>query len=97
MKKYIYTEAQIKSVVDSIINERVIEEQLDSLLTIRDLAVMLARVFDDEEKENSANELHKIFNRAYRQGGDEYVIELFKSGTKIDIVAMGQAKYQLKY
>jgi len=98
MKKYIFTETQIKTMVDTIINEQTIAEQLDQLLTIRDLAVMMARVYDNEEsKEDSANMIHKILNRAYRQGGDEHVVELFKSGTKINIEPMGQAKYQLKY
>jgi len=82
MKKYIFTEEQIKTVVNHTLNE-----QMGQILKLHDLAHMASRAGDDYET------LVRVFQNAYKEGGDELVVKLFKSGVKLDIEALGHGRY----
>jgi len=91
MKKYIYTEAQIKSVIDSIINERVIEEQQLNLLKLKDLAELVSRMGYEKET------LLKMFTDMYQKEGTEGVIRMFNSATDLEIEDFGYGRFQIKH
>lgn len=91
MKKYIYTEAQIKGVIDHVMNERIMNEQAGQILKIRDLAEIASRSGNDFKT------LLTLFQRVFKDSGDIGVIEFFKSATDLAIEDMGHGRYQLKY
>ena len=96
MKKYIFSESQVKRLVDEVVNEHIITEQRDKILKIRDLAEILSRLYPDDQKEMTEDIFHTVLIKAYRRGGDEYVMELFKDGSDLTLELMGRGRYRIK-
>jgi hypothetical protein len=90
MKKYICTETQIKSVIDSIMNEHIIKEQRLDLMKLKDLTELVSRLGYEKEV------LLKIFIEMYRKEGSEGVIKVFKSATNLDLEDFGYGRFNLK-
>ena len=90
MKKYIYTESQLKNVLDHLLNEEVMAEGFGQVLKLKDLAEIASRTGNDYET------LLKIFINFFKDEGDQGVIRLFKSATDLDIEDMGYGRYMLK-
>jgi hypothetical protein len=90
MKKYIYTETQIKTVIDSIMNEHIIKEQSLDLLKLKDLAELVSRLGYEKET------LLKMFIEMYRKEGSEGVIRIFNSATDLDLEDFGYGRFHLK-
>lgn len=92
MRKYLFTESQIKKVVDAVANEQINrKERHQEILKLRDLAEIISRTGVDFES------LLMAFQDAFRDGGDEEVMELFKIGTGIEVENIGKGRYILKY
>jgi hypothetical protein len=92
MKKYIFTEAQIKKVVDVVLNEQtILNEEHREVLKLRDLAELLARTGNDYDT------LLSVLQDMYRSSGDEGVMELFKAGTGIELDNLSKGQYVIKY
>jgi len=91
MKKYIFTESQIKSVVDNIMNEQLMLEQRGQILKLKDLADMCSRT-----KAGDYETFLQIFIDVFKDEGDQGVINLFKSATNLKIEDMGYGRYMLK-
>lgn len=93
MKKYIFTEAQIKTVVDSIINEHNINEQQQelSLLKLKDLAELVSRMGMEKET------LLRLFMDMYQKEGTEGVIRLFNSATDLELEDFGYGRFRIKH
>lgn len=90
MRKYIFTESQIKSVVDdSILEERLLRE-FGEVYNLAELAEVIARTGYDEAT------LLAVLQDVYREGGDEEVIKLFKASTQIDIESVAKGRYVFK-
>ena len=91
MKKYIYTETQIKSVIDSLMTEQVIEEQQLHLLKLKDLAEMVSRLGVDYDI------MLQIFIDTYKKEGSEGVIRIFNSATDLDLEDFGYGRFHIKH
>lgn len=96
MMKYIFTEAQIKGVIDNIINEGIVTENYGGFLKLSDLAKIVARLGDGTGTDLPYDMLLKIFVDTHRDKGPEGVIKLFKSATKLSLEDFGYGRYQIK-
>ena len=87
MKKYIFTESQVKTLVNNIIecNDVLLENQ--EVYNLEGLAEILSRTGRDEIT------LFDILKDLYRHGGDEAIIKTFKESTGIDIKDVGKGRY----
>lgn len=65
------------------------------ILKIKDLAEIISTQFGEFADDYYKDILDSLID-AYRNKGDEGVIELFKDGTKFDIIPMGYGRYILK-
>ena len=92
MKKYIFSENQIKKVVDKVVNEQLtLTEQHRDILKIPDVAEIISRTGNDYDVVLS------VLQDAFREGGDTAVNELFKSATDMNLEVISTGRYVIKY
>lgn len=92
MKKYILTETQLQSIIDNELNEQTIKEQRGQILKLKDLAEISSRVLAGGHLET----LRQIFVQVFKDEGDQGVINLFRSATKLELEDMGHGRYMIK-
>lgn len=63
----------------------------ENVMSIKDLSDMSARLGVDHEG------ITELIQRAFRNNGDEGVIEVFKEITGLDIEALSRGRYVFKY
>lgn len=93
MKKYIFTESQVKTIIDHTINEGIMSEQRDKIYKLPDLAELVSRMGEELDYDT----LLAIFVEVFRDEGDEGVIKLFRSATNLDLDDFGHGRYVIKY
>jgi hypothetical protein len=91
MKKYIFTETQIKRVVDMIVNEQTTLNEQHEILTLRDLATLLARSEGTDMKM-----MFELLHDEYKNGGDPAIIKLFHDYSGVDLTDISHGHYILK-
>lgn len=90
MKKYIFTESQLKKILDNTISEQKTLSESSEVYNLADLASMLARTGVDEET------MLEILSDLYKQGGDEEIKKIFRTSVGVDIDDVGKGRYIIK-
>jgi len=90
MRKYIFTENQIKKVVDNIILEQTMLKESSEIYTIKDLAEMLSRTGLDEPT------VLEMLQDVFKSGGDEAIVDLFKVSAEVNLKTIGKGKYVIR-
>lgn len=90
MKKYIFTESQLQSVLNHELNEQILAEQRGQFLKIKDLAEISSRMGLDEKT------MFQVFMSIFKNEGDDGLIKAFKDVTDLELEDMGYGRYQIK-
>lgn len=90
MKKYIFTELQLRKIVDNTVSEEKIIKESSDVYNLADLASMIARTGVDEEI------MLEILSDLYKQGGDDEIKKIFKTSIGVEIDDVGKGRYIIK-
>lgn len=90
MRKYIFTESQIKSVIDNIVLEEKILNESDGIYNLAGIAEIIARIGIDEET------MLDVLKNIYQSGGDEAIQKLVKDHAGFEIEPVSKGHYVIK-
>lgn len=93
MKKFIFTETQLKNVIDDVINKQLMTEQYNCELRLHDLSEILSRTGSGDRET-----FLSILQDVLKSEGHYGVVEFFNEGNRgdVEIEYLGHNVYAIK-